>query len=86
MKLDRLKDLRDDENMSQKEIAELLNVAERTYSGYETGSRTIPYEALIKLAKFYNTSTDYILGITNDRHFTYEKYAALVKRLGEGKR
>ena len=63
----RLKDLREDKDLLQKDIAKILNVAERTYSGYETGSRNVPNEILISIAKFYNTSTDYILGLTNEK-------------------
>lgn len=63
----RLKDLREDKDLLQKDIAKILNIAERTYSGYETGSRNVPNEILINLAKFYNTSTDYILKITNEK-------------------
>lgn len=63
----RLKDLREDHDLLQKDIAKVLNVAERTYSGYETESRWLPKEALILLAKFYNTSTDYILELTNNK-------------------
>lgn len=62
----RLRDLREDKDLKQKDIAKALNIAERTYSGYETESRWIPKDILIKLAIFYNTSTDYILGITNE--------------------
>lgn len=61
----RLKDLREDKDLRQKDIAKIINVAERTYSGYETGSRWLPKEVLISLAKFYNTSIDYIVGLTN---------------------
>lgn len=61
----RLKDLREDKDLSQKDLGKILNMAQTTYSGYETGNRNIPNEILIKLALFYNTSTDYILGLTN---------------------
>ncbi|MCI8404645.1 MAG: helix-turn-helix transcriptional regulator [Clostridia bacterium] len=63
----RLKDLREDRDMKQEEIAEILNIAQRTYSGYETGNRMIPYTCLISLARFYNTSVDYILGLTDEQ-------------------
>lgn len=63
--MNRLKDLREDKDLLQKDIAKILNIAERTYSGYETESRWMSKEILIAIAKFYNTSTDYILGITN---------------------
>ncbi len=62
----RLKDLREDRDLKQKDIAKILNIAERTYSGYETESRWLPKDILIKIANSYNTSTDYILGITNE--------------------
>lgn len=63
----RLKDLREDKDLLQKDVANYLNIAERTYSGYETESRWMSKEVLIQLAKFYNTSVDYILGITNEK-------------------
>lgn len=65
--MNRLKDLREDKDLLQKDIAKILNIAERTYSGYETGSRWIPREILIQLAIFHNTSIDYILCLTNIR-------------------
>lgn len=63
----RLKDLREDADMVQKEIAALLNIDQRVYSNYETGKRDIPVCHLLKLAEFYKTSTDYILGRTNNK-------------------
>ena len=63
----RLKDLREDADFTQKQIADYLNVKQNTYSQYENGQRQIPIEALIALAKFYKTSTDYILGLTSER-------------------
>lgn len=62
----RLKDLRTDRDMKQKEVAALLGIDQRIYSNYETGKREIPARFLIKLADFYGTTTDYILGRTND--------------------
>lgn len=62
----RLRDLRDDRDLKQKEIAALLNIDQRVYSNYETGKREIPTRFVIALAKFYNTSTDYILGLTDN--------------------
>lgn len=61
----RLKDLREDNDLVQKEVAAHLGIDQRTYSNYETGKREIPTHLLIKLAKLYKTSTDYILGLTN---------------------
>lgn len=69
----RLKDLREDNDLLQKDVAKILNVAEKTYSGYETESRCLSKETLIFLAKFYNTSTDYILGLTNDKKIPSSK-------------
>ncbi len=57
----RLKQVREENCKTQKEIAEYLNVKQNTYSQYETGVRQLPIDVLIKLAKYYNVSTDYIL-------------------------
>lgn len=62
-----IKDLRDDSDLTQKEIAEILNVSQTTYSRYESGALDIPSSSLIKLAKFYKTSVDYLLDLTNDK-------------------
>ncbi len=62
----RLKDLREDKDLAQKEVAALLGIDQRVYSNYETGKREIPTRHLIVLAKYYKTSTDYILGLTNN--------------------
>ncbi len=67
MYLKRLRDLREDADMTQREIAELLHIRQNVYSRYEVGYRTLPLEYLIILADFYKTSADYILGRTNDR-------------------
>ena len=61
----RLKDLREDLDIKQEVIAKYLNVKQNTYSQYENGQRQLPIGVLIKLAKYYNVSTDYILGITH---------------------
>ncbi len=62
----RLKDLREDNDVKQKELAEYLNIKQNTYSQYENGKREIPLEMLWKLADFYNTSVDYIIGRTDN--------------------
>lgn len=59
----KLKELREEKGITQKEIASYLNIKQNTYSQYETGNRELPIEVLIKLAKYYNTTTDYILGL-----------------------
>lgn len=62
----RLKDLREDLDIKQKDIAKFLHIKQNTYSQYENGQRQLPIDVLIKLAKYYNVSTDYILGLTNN--------------------
>lgn len=61
----RLRDLREDKDLTQKQIADMLGMSQTGYSKYETGENDIPTQILIKLAEFYNTSVDYILGRTN---------------------
>ena len=61
----RIRDLREDNNYTQKELSKILNCSQQVYSNYELGQRDIPTDILIKLAKFYNLSTDYILGISD---------------------
>ncbi len=62
----RIRDLREDNDLKQIDVAKYLNCSQVCYSHYELGKRDIPTEVLIKLAKFYKTSTDYILGLTNE--------------------
>lgn len=62
----RIRDLREDKDLSQKQIAEMLNITQTTYSRYENGLLDIPSSSLIKLAKFYKTSIDYLVGITHE--------------------
>lgn len=66
MYLKRLKDLREDFDKKQHEIAEFLNITRQQYSLYELGKRDIPAEFIRKLVKYYNTSADYILEITDE--------------------
>lgn len=66
MYLKRLKELREDSDIKQLAIADLLNISRQQYSLYETGKRTIPVNYLKILANFYNTSSDYILEITDE--------------------
>lgn len=61
----RLKEIREDYDIKQRDIARLLNIRQNTYSQYETGQRQLPLDALIRLAVFFDTSTDYILGLTD---------------------
>ncbi len=62
----RLRDLREDHDLSQQQVADYLGMKQPQYSRYERGLRDIPTDVLIRLAKLYNTSTDYILGLTNN--------------------
>ena len=62
----RLADVRNDKDLKQKEVAAVLGMNPVVYSRYEKGQREIPVWALIKLAEFYHTSTDYLLGLTDD--------------------
>ncbi len=66
MYFQRLRDLREDRDMKQSDIADLLGIQQTVYSRYERGYQNIPLEHLLKLANFYNVSTDYILGRTNN--------------------
>ncbi len=61
----RIKDLREDNDVTQQEICDYLNIKQPQYSRYERGVRDVPSDVLIKLAKFYNTSVDYILELTD---------------------
>ena len=61
----RIRDLREDKDLNQTEVAKMLGMSQTGYSKYETGENDIPTEVLIKLARFYNTSVDYLLGETN---------------------
>ncbi|MBQ3126420.1 MAG: helix-turn-helix transcriptional regulator [Clostridia bacterium] len=62
----RIRDLREDRDLNQTKIANLLGMSQTGYSKYETGENDIPTAILIKLARFYNTSIDYLLGETNN--------------------
>lgn len=67
MKYERLKNLREDADLTQKEISEYLHISQRTYSHYENGTRNIPIETMIRLANYYHTSVDYLVGRTDRR-------------------
>ena len=62
----RLRDLREDSDLTQKKLAEMLHISQNTYSQYENGVRQLPIEILIQLSEIYNVSTDYILRLTNN--------------------
>ncbi len=65
MNIKRLRDLRNDKDLMQKEVASILNTTQQVYSEYELGIRLMPIDKLDKLATFYETSIDYIVGRTN---------------------
>ena len=66
MKL-RIRDLREDNDLTQKQVSDLLMCDQSLYSKYERGARAVPVEIIIKLAQLYGTSTDYILGLTDEK-------------------
>ena len=67
--LQRLRDLREDMDLQQSDIAKILKTTQPQYSRYETGERELPVRHLVTLADFYNVSADYILGRTNRKDF-----------------
>ncbi len=68
----RLRSLREDHDLTQKKVAEFLGIQQVQYSRYETGLRDLPTDILIRLAKFYKTSSDYILELS-DENYPYDK-------------
>lgn len=67
MKYERIRNLREDLDLTQTDIANLLSISQRTYSRYENDERAIPIEVLSKLADYHNTSVDYLIGGTNQK-------------------
>ena len=65
MKYQRIRDLREDADLTQKQVGEAINVPQRTYAYYESGQRMIPPSVLCALADFYHVSVDYLLGRTD---------------------
>ena len=72
MKYERIRNLRVDNGLTQEKVAQYLNVKQNTYSHYEIGTLNYPVDIIIKLALFYNRSTDYLLGLT-DNPAPYER-------------
>ena len=64
----RLKDLREDNDLTQNDVAKYLHIKQNTYSQYENGQRQLPLPCLIALAKLYKTTTDYLLGLTDKKN------------------
>lgn len=63
---ERIRNLREDRDLTQKQIGQLLNMSQTGYNQYEIGKNDIPTKVLIELSKFYNTSVDYILNLTDE--------------------
>lgn len=61
----RIREMREDHDLTQKQLAQVLNCSQQVYSNYELGQRDVPTEILIRLARYYHTSTDYLLGLTD---------------------
>lgn len=64
----RIRDLREDADLKQKDVVAILNCSQQVYSNYELGQRDVPTDILIALAKYYETTTDYILELSDDRY------------------
>lgn len=69
----RLKDLREDNDLKQKELADVIGCSQATYSRYETGAIELPVDVLIKLSDYYKASIDYILGIAKKNNYEMKK-------------
>lgn len=67
MKYERLQNLREDADLTQRELGEYLHISQRAYAHYENGTRNIPVEMLIRLARYYDTSIDYLVGLSDRR-------------------
>lgn len=67
MLFQRIRNLREDNDIKQKQVAEYLHISQNTYSQYENGLISLSAENAVKLAKFYHTSTDYLLGMTDQK-------------------
>ena len=66
MTLERIRALREDRDLTQQNLADLLHINRRTYSAYENGVNAVPLDILVKLAELYGTSADYLLGLTDE--------------------
>ncbi len=67
MRYSRIREMREDKDLTQKDMADYLKCSQVSYSYYELGSRSIPTEILIRLARYHRTSTDYLLGLTDQK-------------------
>ena len=66
LKYGRIRDIRNDRGLTQKQIAKILHVSQNTYSQYEIGTSRFPLDVVVKLAEFYDVSMDYLVGLTDD--------------------
>ena len=73
----RIRDLREDKDLTQKQVGEILNMSQTGYNQYEIGKNDIPTRVLIELSKFYDTSVDYILGLTDESKPYKRKWVVL---------
>ncbi len=71
MDIKRIKDLREDYDLTQQALAEILHISQRAYSHYENGNRKLPLDVLVELADYYNCSIDYLLGRTNNKEIIH---------------
>lgn len=83
MKFERLKQIRKERKLKQKDIATILNVDRSTYSGWETGKDTIPLRKLFKLSNFYNLSIDYLTGLSKKSNYIYMSDFIDLKSVGK---
>ena len=65
--MNRIREMREDNDLLQKDVAKILNISQQQYSRYESGENELSYDSLIKLANYYNTSIDYLLYRTDER-------------------
>ncbi|MGN1268378.1 MAG: helix-turn-helix domain-containing protein [Candidatus Aphodocola sp.] len=76
--MERIRNLREDKDLNQREIAEILSCSQTTYSRYETGNLSIPVDSLIKLAIYFNTSIDYLTDLTDEKK-PYKRSSKTIK-------
>lgn len=77
MYLQRIKDLREDHDLTQKELAKILHITQQQYSLYESGKREMPLDYIVSLSNLYSVSLDYIVGKTNVKNYRAQKKAKI---------
>lgn len=83
MKFERMKYIREDKDLTQKQIAKILGVERSTYTGWETGKDTIPLRKLSQLCDFYNVSIDYVTGLSNIKNYNITNTTINLKDVGK---